>query len=271
MALRPPSTPLADTVLERTPDQILVLLRERGARALRRVSMRENRSTIWSLTQGGRALNLHVAYRRAPVRILTHFATIVREARQRSEAYRTACRKVAEWPGLEPELRRIRAQSRKARAPVHRGPGVGPCCATPAQRAYLRRLYRYLNATRFGGLLPASVPLRLSRRMTTRLGQMVPGTVDGRRVVLEIALNLDLMLEGNGRQRLDTLLHEMAHAADYLVHGETGHGDSWRRWAARAGCDGRALCHAPIRRRRRRRDAVERVPPLPAGYRELAA
>lgn len=235
------------------------------------MALRQNRSTIWSLTQGGRVLNLHVAYRRAPLTVLRAFVVIAREGpgRVRSEAWTRACRVVSEWPGLAVELRRIRAAARRQRAPTRRGPGVGPCCATPGQRVYLRRLYTYLNQTRFGGRLPASVPLRLSRRMTSRLGQMVPGMVDGRRAVLEIALNVDLLLEGNGRERLDTLLHEMAHAADYLLHGATGHGESWRRWARRAGCDDRACCHTPIRRRRRRADAVTRVPPLPEGWRDL--
>jgi hypothetical protein len=257
--------------LERTATQILELLRQKGAHRLRRVVLRANRSTIWSLTQGGRVLNLHVAYRRAPATVLRDFVPIALEGptRRRSDAYRKACRAVAEWPGLAEEMRRIRAVHNRHRAPVRRGPGVGPCCATPAQRAYLRRLYRYLNETRFGGRLPASVPLRLSRRMRTRLGQMVPGLVDGRRAVLEIALNVDLMLEGNGRERLDTLLHEMAHAADYLLHGSTGHGESWRRWARHVGCDDRACCHSRIRRRRRRSDPVQRVPALPGKWREL--
>lgn len=256
--------------MERTADQILEWLRARGATRLRRVVLRSNRSTIWSLTQGGRVLNLHVAYRRAPATVLRKFVTIAEEgvARSRSRAYERACLAVRDWPGLADELRRIRAAHRRQRAPVRRGPGVGPCCATPAQRAYLRRLYRYLNATRFGGRLPASVPLRLSRRMRSRLGQMVPGVVDGRRAVLEIALNVDLLLEGNGRERLDTLLHEMAHAADYLASGHTGHGESWRLWARHVGCDDRACCHMPIRRRRRRSDEVTRVPPLPEGWRD---
>jgi hypothetical protein len=257
--------------MERTAPEILAVLRERGARRLRRVALRENRSTIWSLTQGGRVLNLHAAYRRAPLTVLRAFVVIAREGpgRVRSEAYRRACRLVAEWPGLAAELRRIRAAARRHRAPARRGPGVGPCCATPGQRVYLRRLYRYLNDTRFGGRLPNWIPLRLSRRMSSRLGQMVPGVVDGRRVVLEIALNVDLILEGNGRERLDTLLHEMAHAADHLANGTTGHGESWRRWARRAGCDDRACCFAKIRRRRRRSDPVTRVPPLPERWRDL--
>ncbi len=256
---------------ERTADEILDLLRDEGARRLRRVVLRDNRSTIWSLTQGGTVLNLHSAYRLAPPSILRAFARLVREARRRSPAYREARQEVADWPGLAPELNRLQRRHRRVRAPHRRGPGVGPCCATPAQRVYLRRLYRYLNATRFGGRLPRTIPVRLSNRFSTRLGQMVPGVVDGRPAVLEIALNVDLLLKGNGRQRLDTLLHEMAHAADYLFDGAVGHGESWRRWARRVGCDVRATCDAPIRRRRRGARTVFRVPPLPRGWRARAA
>ncbi|MDT8341251.1 MAG: SprT family zinc-dependent metalloprotease [Longimicrobiales bacterium] len=236
------------------------------------VRFRQNRTTIWSLTQGGRALNLHAAFAGAPLRILRAFAVIVNEARRPSPAYHRAARRVAEWPPLHSEIRRLRVQARRIRAPGRRELGVGPCCATPAQRAYLRRLYEYLNRTRFSGRLPASIPLRLSNRMQTRLGHMVPGLRDGRRVVVEIALNVDLLLPGNGRARLDTLLHEMAHAADYLLSGQTGHGESWRRWAERAGCAAEACTSVPIRRRRRRAASVTRVPPLPLGARlKLAA
>lgn len=258
--------------VERTPDQILALLRDRGADRLRRVALRRNRSTLWSLTQGGRNLNLHRAYGRAPMTVLRAFVVIAGEgwSRRRSERYERACRTVAAWPGVGEDIRRIRAaERRRRRTRRQREPGVGPCCATPDQLRYLAQLYQHLNATRFDNRLPSSVPLRLSRRMRSRLGQMVPGSVGGRRVVVEIALNLDLMLEGNGRERVQTLLHEMAHAADYLWNGASGHGETWRDWARRVGCDPRACCHAPIRRRRNRSDAVVRVPPLREGWREL--
>jgi hypothetical protein len=124
--------------MERTAEQILAVLRSEGARGLRRVVLRENRSTIWSLTRGGTALNLHVAYRRAPLPILRSFATLVRESKRGSPAYLEARKHVAEWPGLGPELTRIRRRETRARTPLRRGPGVGPCCATAAQRVYLR-------------------------------------------------------------------------------------------------------------------------------------
>lgn len=254
----------------RTERQVLTLMRRRGASRLQRVTFKTNRSTIWSLTQGGAALNLHVAYRTAPLHVLEHFATIVREATRDTVAYRAAASAVRLWDGLELELRRIwREQRKRPRRPSQRRRRVsdaGPCCATEDQKIYLRHLYRYLNRTRFDGRLP-EIPVRLSNRMTTRIGQMLPTMRDGQRHVVELALNVDLMLEGNGRERIDTLVHEMAHAADWLFAGKLDHGDSWRRWARYAGCRETACTVEPIRRRARGMQRVTRVPRLPEAAR----
>ncbi len=77
----------------------------------------------------------------------------------------------------------------------------------------------------------------------------------------EIALNLDLLLPGNDAELVDTLLHEMAHAADWLFDGERRHGSSWRRWAERAGCAPRTRHHGGFGRRKPRSARVTRVPP----------
>lgn len=261
----------------RTERQVLTLLHRRGATRLRRVRFRSNRSTIWSLTQEGEVLNLHVAYRTAPLDVIDHFAVIAREAHRATVAYRAAAAAVRMWEGLELELRRIwrehakrrRADTRPVRRRRLRAPG--PCCATDEQRLYLARLYRYLNRTRFDGRLPADLHVRLSNRMTTRLGQMVPGVRGGERYVVELALNVDLMLEGNGKERIDTLVHEMAHAADWLFGGGLGHGSSWRRWARYAGCRETACADQPIRRRARGVRRVTRVPRLPEAARAAQA
>ena len=248
----------------RTAEEILMLLRSAGAPGLLTVALRENRSTLWSLTQRGTVLNLHVAYAQAPASVLLSFAAVIRGAGRRSHEYRAARKRVAAWDGLRDHLARIRRNS----VGFSRRPG--PCCATPLQRVYLQRLYRYLNATRFSGRLPATVPIRLSSRFTSRLGQMVAGSADGSRVVVEIALHADLMLAANDTGRLDTLLHEMAHAANYLFDGEVGHGPRWRRWARSVGCRERATCTAPIQPRHPRRGLPTRVPVLPTGWRRGA-
>lgn len=235
-------------------------MRRAGAAELDRVRLRDNRSTIWSLTSGGRALNLHRAFAAAPSPVLHDLATIAREAHRGSTAFRVAARAVREWPPLLEALhdtrRRKDAGGGRARP--------GRCCGSPAQLVYLRHLYQWLNEVRFDGLLPARMHLRLSNRMKTRLGQMAPGYREGRPVVLEIALNVDLLLEANDRLLLDTMVHEMAHVADWLFDGEVGHGRSWRDWAEYAGCEPSACTRADFQRRPRGTRTVTRVPALPA-------
>jgi hypothetical protein len=232
-------------------------LHRRGALRLSRVTFRANRSTLWSLTQGGRVLNLHVAFGAAPTaELLDALATLAREGGVRSRLSRRAAAAVAAWPALRPALEEARRRRRNR-------PGSA-CCATSGQSHYLRTVYAYFNHTRFSGGLPHDLPVRLSDRMKSALGHMLPAPDEGSdRRVAEIALNVDLMLEGNGVERIDTLLHEMAHVADYLLSGHRGHGKSWRDWARRVGCRPERLYDRPVRRRRRRSVAVTRVPPLP--------
>ena len=239
-----------------TPQEFLFELQRRGATRLSRVSFRRNRSIIWSLTQRGRVLNVHAAYGEATPEILDAFAVLAREGGIRSRAARQAANAIGAWPAVTYALR-------EARAARENGLPTG-CCATPEQKRYLRALYRWFNETRFGGRLPDTIPVRLSSRMVSSLGHMLPADeVPGPRRVAEIALNVDLMLPGNGAERLDTLLHEMAHAADYLESGNRGHGASWRAWARRVGARPDRIYERPVVRRRRRRTRVTRVPPLP--------
>jgi len=240
-----------------TPQEFLFELQRRGARRLSRVSFRRNRSIIWSLTQRGRVLNVHVAYGSATEELLDAFAVLAREGGIRSRAARRAANTVGAWPAVGYALQEARAARENGLS--------GPCCATPEQSRYLKALYRYFNQTRFERRLPDSIPVRLSSRMVSSLGHMLPADESGLpRRVAEIALNVDLMLPGNGAERLDTLLHEMAHAADYLESGNRGHGASWRAWARRVGARPDRIYERPVARRRRRRTRVTRVPPLPA-------
>ncbi len=245
-----------------SPHEFLRELRRRGVVCIGRVSFRSNRNIVWSLTQNGTVLNVHAAYRSAPPELLDAFATLAREGGIASRASRRAAAAISDWPELEAAIQRARA--------THEARAVPSCCATAGQGAYLRALYRYFNQTRFGGHLPDDVPVRLSSRMKSALGHMLPGEHAERgRYVVEVALNVDLMLEGNGAERIDTLLHEMAHIADYLRSGNRGHGESWLLWARRVGCRPATLYDRPVVARTRRRDRVTRVPPLPYALRPL--
>lgn len=242
----------------RTAPELLKELRDRGARSLKSVSLRANRRRIWSLTARGARFNLHRAFARSPEEILDDLALIAREAGGNSRRYRAASHRVATWPVVVEAMRELAMEAASRRG--LRSPG--PCCATPEQRAYLQAVYRKANLGRFHGRLPDLVPLRLSSRMRTRLGQMMPGRdPEGGFRVVEIALNADLMLAGNDGIRTETLVHEMAHAADLLEHGNVGHGPTWRRIALRAGCDPRATRYGSIRRRPAGTPPSIRVPP----------
>lgn len=246
-----------------TSTDFLHELQRRGAMRICHVRFRNNRSTVWSLTQDGTVLNVHAAYRRASPNLLDAFATLAIEGGIGSASSRRAARKISRWPELMTAIREARerhAGRNRADSP-HR---LTHCSASTEQRAYLKILYRYFNQTRFGGGLPVDIPVRLSSRMKAALGHMLPGErEDGSRYVVEVALNADLMLASNGAERIDTLLHEMAHIADYLESGNGGHGDSWRTWARRVGCQPTTLYDRPVAYRSRRRDLVTRVPPLP--------
>ena len=247
-----------------TPPEFLQALRRRGALALRRVSFRRNRSTIWSLTQRGAALNVHEAYRLSPPELLDAFAVIASAGGLGTPEAEAAGRQVHEWPELQLAVEKVRVEHEaRVRASGCDEEAATHCCATGEQRRYVRAIYHYFNRTRLGGVLPRDIPVRLSRRMRSALGHMLPGGGGGERSVAEIALNVDLMLEGNGAERVDTLLHEMAHAADYLVHGNRDHGRTWREWASRVGCTPETLYDRPVRRRDRGGHSVDRVPPLP--------
>jgi hypothetical protein len=246
------------------PEEFFVELRRRGALRLSSVTFRANRTVLWSLTQGGRVLNLHAAYLAGPTaELLDALATLAREGGVASAAGRRAAATVRAWPALGSAL----SAARRARG----NRPESACCATSGQSHYLRVLYEYFNRTRFEGRLPSDLPVRLSDRMRSALGHMLPAPDEGsERRVAEIALNVDLMLEGNGAERVDTLLHEMAHVADYLLSGHRGHGKSWRDWARRVGCRPERLHDRPVRRRRRRSVAVTRVPPLPLALASLS-
>ena len=83
-----------------------------------------------------------------------------------------------------PELQRAVEEARsehesRLRASTCAEGGTTHCCATADQRHYFRSIYRYFNQTRFSGILPADIPVRLSSRMKSALGHMLPGGGEG--------------------------------------------------------------------------------------------
>jgi hypothetical protein len=219
-----------------TEEEILGALRVRGLAFVHEVRFRPNRSRLISLSADRRRLNLHECFRAAPGRVLdavTAFAT----APARSRAFREAVEQMREWhEGQVAEY------------------GLGEpltSCGTPDQLKYLTRVYEQLNGSHFQGALPRQLPIRLSDRMSRRFGHVsYARTVQGQRKVAELALNIDLLLPGNERALVDTLLHEMAHIEAWLVYGHREHGRTWREVARRVGCEAKACTHMRLKRRR---------------------
>jgi hypothetical protein len=230
-----------------TEDDVLAALRARGVADVARVRFRDNRSRLISLSADRARLNLHSCFRAASPDVLEAI-TAFAGARGDTLGYRRAIARLREWH---------EAQVAGSEADPD---AVGPCSGTPEQLQALAHAYRQLNRSHFGGLLPDLLPVRLSDRMTRRLGHVQYGRSTTSRSVTEIALNIDLLLEGNDAALTDTLLHEMAHAEAWLAHGHRGHGRTWRRIAARVGCDARACSDMRIRRRRRGYPPTTRVP-----------
>lgn len=229
-----------------TEPEVIGALRARGAGFIEQVRFRPNRARLVSLSADRRRLNLHECFRAAPSRVLDAVAAFV-TAPARSRTFREAVERMREW--------------HEGQVAEH---GLGDSLVnsgTPRQLAYLRSVYTQLNVTHFNGSLPPDLPIRLSDRMSRRFGHVsYARTLRGDRRVAELALNIDLLLPGNERPLVDTLLHEMAHVEAWLVHGHRDHGRVWRTIARRVGCEPKACTH--MRLRRRRGEPVTSVPVL---------
>jgi hypothetical protein len=214
-------------------------LRSRGVRSLRRVRFKPNRTRLVSLSADQRALNVHECFRGASDDVLDAVSDFLRLT-PGSAGQRRAVERMRTW--CEGQV----AQDDSTLEPV-RSTHAG----SPEQLAFLESAYIRLNEERFGGVLPTDIPLRLSDRMSRRFGHVLYGRrKDDRHGVEEIALNIDLMMEGNERHLLDTLLHEMAHVEAWVVFGHRGHGQPWKVIAQRLGCEVNASSCVRIRRRR---------------------
>ena len=241
---------------ERTPEAFLAALRARGVRGIAEVRFKENRTRLLAVSRDGSTLHAHAAYAAAPSEVLDAIATFLRRGRGRA-AYAEALRVLRGWPGAVDGLRA--AALRKGGG---RSPAPGRCCATEEQRAFLRRLYARINRERFGGRLPADLPLRFSDRMLRRFGHVrYWRNPAGERHVVELALNAALLHRANEHFLLDTLVHEMAHVEAWLTHGHGGHGAEWKRICARVGCEPKACTAARIAPRRGH--AGGRIPEIP--------
>ncbi len=108
----------------------------------------------------------------------------------------------------------------------------------------LAQSFRELNARHFAGLLPA-VPIRVSGRLTRRLGQLTMERATGRPLAITLARR---HLAHDWREVEETLLHEMVHLWQCVHDGTVDHGPRFRAKAREVGVTAAA--------RRRVRDTI---------------
>lgn len=197
------------------------------------VEAHENRTVMVSLDRRG-VLRVHRAYLFAPDAVLQ---AIIRFVTPRT-----------------PRAVRLRAQRELLAFPV--GDYV-PAPPPPARRDRLRpedqemlrrleQLRQELNREYFQDALPG-IPIRLSRRMRTRLGELTLEDRTGRPV--EIAMSRRHVERDLWSEVRQTLLHEMVHLWQADVGLVVDHGPAFRRKAREVGIEPSAMRAVPARRR----------------------
>jgi hypothetical protein len=186
LGVAPPSTPAPPA--PRTADELLSRLRALGLRRIDRCVLTRNRTVMVSFGDG--ELRVHEGYLDAPESVLRAVVTFVQG--------------------------RTRADRRAAQRTIIAAAVVAHVAPRPPERTHaedevmvarLRQLHAALNAERFGGTL-RSIPVRVSRRMKSRLGHYVPASQSAH---VEIVISRRHVLRDGWEDATDTLLHEMVH------------------------------------------------------------
>jgi len=192
----------------RTADQLLARLRALGLERITRCRLTRNRNVMVSFR--GRDLRVHEGYLAAPADVHQAIVAFV-EGRTRAER-RAAQRHIVSFRVDTPK-----GPSRRERT-------------RPDDRLLAVKLAEWhaqLNADHFGGTL-TTIPVRISRRMRSRLGHYTAATsAEG----AEIAISWRHLRRHGWDEALHTLLHEMVHQ----WQDENGHGlDHGRVFRAKA-------------------------------------
>ena len=196
-----------------------------GLRDVARIRTHTNRTVMVSLTTR-RELRLHQGYASAPDRVLR---AIVRFLNPRLPR---AMRRLAEREFLgfpvelyAPPASRVERQRERPR---------------PGDLALLQRLasvHERLNVEYFGGQLGA-IPIRLSGRMRTRLGELAVDLRTG--LPTEIAISRRHIVRHPWSEVEHTVLHEMVHQWQAETGVPVDHGRGFRRKAREVGIEPQA-------------------------------
>jgi SprT-like family protein len=196
----------------RSGDELLAKLRSLGLRRIERCRLTSNRNVMVSFR--GTELRVHEGYLTAPDAVLRAIVIFI-EGRSRADRY-AARRQIVAHP--------VRTSTRPPRRQRTR-----PEDARIA--AELTHQHATLNARHFDGALRA-IPVRVSRRMKTRLGHYTAATANE---PPEIAISWRHVRRHGWTEALHTLLHEMVHQWQDEQGFAIDHGSSFRAKAREVG------------------------------------
>jgi len=196
----------------RDADELLERLRQLGLTRIKRCRLTRNRNVMVSFGAG--ELRVHEGYLDASENVLRAIVTFV-EGRTRAER-RAAQRVIVAHPiRTRPPARRDRTHEEDLEIAEKLGDWHG----------------RY-NNRHFHGRLKR-VPIRISRRMKSRLGHYTASTPVGESA--EIAISRSHLRKHGWEETLHTLLHEMVHQWQDETGHTIDHGASFRAKAREVG------------------------------------
>ena len=201
-----------------SPEQLPARLRLLGLRGVSRIVTHTNRIVMVSLG-ARRVLRIHQGYAYAPDRVLRAIIRFLDPALPRA-VRRLAEREFLEFP-VERHVSGVPASRRER--------------PRPGDLLLLHRLvtaHERLNAEHFGGAL-GSLPIRLSSRMRTRLGELSVDLRTGKPI--EIAISRRHTVRHPWAEVEHTLLHEMVHQWQAETGLPVDHGPGFRRKAREVG------------------------------------
>jgi hypothetical protein len=198
--------------MPRTADELLARLRTMGLKRIQRCTLTRNRNVMVSFR--GDELRVHHGYLSASADVLQAIVTFV-EGRKRSDR-RAARNRIVSHSVLVPRGPSRRERTRPEDEPL-------------AER--LTEWHERYNAEHFGGALK-SVPVRISRRMKSRLGHYTAASPSG---CAEIAISARHLRRHGWDEALHTLLHEMVHQWQDETGRPIDHGRGFRAKAREVG------------------------------------
>ena len=196
-----------DRTVPRDADELLARLKQLGLRRIARVRLTRNRTVM--VSYAGPELRANEGYLDAPESVLRAIVVFV-EGRTRAER-RAAQQVIIGFPFVQRPPPRVERRER-----THADDG--------AMVAQLESWHARYNTRHFGAALQ-TVPIRVSRRMKSRLGHYSPGIGSA---PAEIAISRTHIRRHGWTEALHTLMHEMVHQWQDETKRPIDHGSGFR-------------------------------------------